>query len=147
MSLKSQELIVDLTKELDLPFEYRKHGSILVCDNDDEMQAAVDLVKILRENCLKFNVLEPKVIKEESPFFADDIPGGLECETDSLIIPYLFCYSLIDKAQQYGLNVMTHSEVVNMSYKNKEYTMETNNQTVIANRIVNDVVVWAPFIV
>lgn len=146
MSLKSQELTVDLTKELDLPFEYRKHGSILVCDNDDEMQAAVDWVKIQRENGLKFNVLEPKDIKEESPFFADDIPGGLECETDSLINPYLFCYSLIDKAEQYGLNVMTHSEVVNMSYKNKEYTIETNNQTVIAKRVVNAAGVWAPFI-
>src|SRR5690625_2192543 len=68
MSIKSQELTVDLTKVLDLPFEYRKHGSILVCDNDDEMQAAVDWVKIHRENGLKFNVLEPKDIKEESPF-------------------------------------------------------------------------------
>src|SRR5690625_5463282 len=50
MSLKSQELTVDLTKELDLPFEYRKHGSILVCDNDDEMQAAVDWVKRSEEH-------------------------------------------------------------------------------------------------
>src|SRR5690625_7826783 len=109
------------------------------------MQAGVDWVKMQRDNGLKFNVLEPKDIKEESPFFADDIPGGLECETDSLINPYLFCYSLIDKAQQYGLNVMTHSEVVNMSYKNKEYTIETNNQTVIAKRVVNAAGVWAPF--
>src|SRR5690625_6391118 len=41
---------------------------------------------------------------------------------------------------------MTHSEVVNMSYKNKEYTIETNNQTVIAKRVVNAAGVWAPFI-
>ncbi len=146
MSLKSQELTVDLTKELDLPFEYRKHGSILVCDNDKEMQAAADWVKIQNENGLKFNLLDQKDIKEESPFFADDIPGGLECETDSLINPYLFCYSLIDKAKQYGLNVMTQSEVINISYKNKEYTIETSNQTVVAKRVVNAAGVWAPFI-
>ncbi len=146
MSLVSQELTVDLTKELDLPFEYRKHGSILVCDNDVEMQAAADWVKIQNENGLKFNLLDPKDIKEESPFFADDIPGGLECETDSLINPYLFCYSLIDKATQYGLNVMTQSEVTNMSYNNEEYTIETSQGKVIAKRVINAAGVWAPFI-
>ena len=146
MSLKSQELTVDLTHELELPFEYRKHGSILVCDNDQEMQAAADWVKIQNENGLKFNLLDPKDIREESPFFAEDIPGGLECETDSLINPYLFCYSLIDKAKQYGLNVMTQSEVVNMSYKNKEYIIETTQGKVVAKRIVNAAGVWAPFI-
>src|SRR5699024_920892 len=100
MSLVSQELIQDLHEKLDFPFEYRKHGSILVCDNDDEMQAAVDWVKTQKEAGLKFNVLDEKDIRNESPFFAEDIPGGLECETDSLINPYLFCYALIDKAQK-----------------------------------------------
>src|SRR5690625_7532432 len=102
------------------------------------MQAGVDWVKMQRDNGLKFNVLEPKDIKEESPFFADDIPGGLECETDSLINPYLFCYSLIDKAQQYGLNVMTHSEVVNMSYKNKEYKIRSEESRVEKERICGE---------
>src|SRR5699024_9463166 len=38
MSLKSQELTVELNEGLALPFEYRALGSILVCDNDAEMQ-------------------------------------------------------------------------------------------------------------
>src|SRR5699024_4963196 len=101
MSLKSQELTIQLKEELEIPFEYRESGSILVCDNDDEMEAATDWVKTQSDAGLKFNVLRPKDIKKESPFFADDIPGGLECETDSLINPYLFCYSLIDKAKAY----------------------------------------------
>ena len=145
MSLKSQELTVDLTEELDLPFEYRKHGSILVCDNDIEMEAAANWVKIQNENGLKFNLLDPKDIRSESPFFAEDIPGGLECETDSLINPYLFCYSLIDKAKQHGLKVMTQAEVTNMSH-DEDYTIETTNGTVVAKRVVNAAGVWAPFI-
>jgi len=35
-------------------------------------------------------VLDQKDIRNESPYFAHDIPGGLECETDSLINPYFF---------------------------------------------------------
>src|SRR5690625_2877160 len=100
MSLISQELTVELTKALDLPFEYRALGSILVCDNDAEMEAAAEWVDIQIESGLNITLLDRSDIRQESPFFADDIPGGLECETDSLINPYLYCYSLIDKAKQ-----------------------------------------------
>lgn len=146
MSLVSQQLTIDLREELDLPFEYRELGSILVCDNEEEMEAARQWVKTQRDAGLKFNVLEPKDIKEESPYFADDIPGGLECETDSLINPYLFCYSLVDKAQQYGLKLKTQSEVQNIIKTGEEFHIETSSGKVVAKKVVNAAGVWAPFI-
>ena|SRR5699024_10418200 len=145
MSLKSQELTIDLKKELDLPFEYRELGSILVCDTDDEMEAATEWVKTQNEAGLKFNVLDQKDIRNESPYFAHDIPGGLECETDSLINPYLFCYSLIDKAKQNGLKLQTFSEVTNIT-KDEDFHIETTRGTFTAKKVVNAAGVWAPFI-
>ena len=145
MSLVSQELTIDLNEDLELPFEYRELGSLLVCDNDEEMEAAIEWVKTQNDAGLKFNVLEPSDIREESPFFADDIPGGLECETDSLINPYLFCYSLIDKAKQYGLKTYTQTEVTNITKKD-DFTIETTNGTFTAKKVVNAAGVWAPFI-
>jgi len=145
MSLVSQELTAELEKDLNLPFEYRKSGSILVCDNDEEMEAAVKWVETQNEAGLKFNVLEPEDIREESPYFAEDIPGGLECETDSLINPYLYCYSLIDRAKEYGLEVYTQAEVRNIT-KHEDFTIETTNGTFTAKKVVNAAGVWAPFI-
>ena len=145
MSLVSQELTLELDKDLELPFEYRVHGSILVCDNDEEMEAATEWVKIQNEAGLKFNVLDQQDIRQESPYFADDIPGGLESETDSLINPYLFCYSLIDKATQYGLKVVTNAEVTNIN-KQEDFKIETTNGTFTAKKVVNAAGVWAPFI-
>lgn len=145
MSLKSQELTVDLNDELDLGFEYRALGSLLVCENDHEMQAAKEWVDIQNAAGLKFNLLDRSDLRQESPFFADDIPGGLECETDSLINPYLFCYSLIEKAKQYGLRVHTQAEVTGIK-KKENFTIETTNGTFTAKQVVNAAGVWAPFI-
>lgn len=145
MSLKSQELTVDLKTELDIPFEYRELGSILVCDTDDEMQAAKEWVDTQNEAGLKFNLLDQKDIRNESPYFAHDIPGGLESETDSLINPYLFCYSLVDKAKQYGLKLQTFSEVTNIT-KKEDFQIETTRGTFTAKKVVNAAGVWAPFI-
>lgn len=145
MSLASQQLTLELTNELDIPFEFRSLGSILVCDNDAEMEAASEWVKIQNENGLKFNFLDRSDIRQESPYFADDIPGGLECETDSLINPYLFCYSLIEKAKKYGLKLRNRAEVISISKKNDFY-IETTKGSLTAKKVVNAAGVWAPFI-
>lgn len=147
MSLKSQELTIDLHEELDLPFEYRALGSLLVCENDVEMEAAKEWVDIQTKAGLKFNLLDRSDLRQESPYFADDIPGGLECETDSLINPYLFCYSLVDKAvKEYGLKLHTQAEVTGLSKKEDQFTIETSNGTYTAKQVVNAAGVWAPFI-
>ncbi|HLR22994.1 MAG TPA: FAD-dependent oxidoreductase [Pseudogracilibacillus sp.] len=145
LCLFSQELVTGLQKTLNIPFEYRVHGSILVCDNDKEMETAKEWVETQNEAGLKFNVLTPEDIRKESPYFADDIPGGLECETDSLINPYLFCYSMVDKAREFGLDVKTQSEVTNIT-KGDDFTIETTNGTVKAKKVINAAGVWAPFL-
>src|SRR5699024_11109757 len=60
LSWLSQEIMEDLQTKLDIPFEFREHGSILVCDNEQEMEACTDWVKKQKDNGLKFNVLTPK---------------------------------------------------------------------------------------
>lgn len=145
MSLVSQKLMVDLARELDMPFEYRALGSILVCENDAEMEAAEKWVDIQKEAGLKFRLLDRSDLRQESPYFAEDLPGGLECETDSLINPYLFCYALVDKAREFGLRLHTFSEVRSIT-KQEDFTIETTSGTFTAKKIVNAAGVWAPFI-
>ncbi len=145
MSMLSQKLTVELKDDLDYPFEYRALGSILVCDNDAEMEAAAEWVQIQKDAGLQFKLLDHSDIRQESPYFADDIPGGLECETDSLINPYLFCYSLIDKAKQYGLTLHTQTEVKAIAKKD-DFVIDTTNGPLKAKKVVNAAGVWAPFI-
>lgn len=146
MSMISQELMKELKEDLNLPFEYRALGSILVCENDAEMEAAEDWVMIQRDAGLDFNLLNREDIQQESPFFADDIPGGLECETDSLINPYLFCYSLVDRAKEYGLRLHTRTEVTSIARNGGSFAIETTGGRFTSPKVVNAAGVWAPFI-
>ncbi|MFC7395521.1 NAD(P)/FAD-dependent oxidoreductase [Scopulibacillus cellulosilyticus] len=145
MSLKSQELVAELSKELDLPFEYRAPGSILVCETEAEMEAAEQWVAKQKEAGLPFRMLDRSDIRQESPYFADDLLGGLECETDSTVNPYLMTYSLIDKAKKYGARVVNHTEVKSIT-KKKHFTIETTNGTFTAEKVVNAAGVWSPVI-
>lgn len=145
MSLISQKLAKELRQELEIPFEYRSQGSILVCSNDEELEAAKKWVEKQNEAGLSFRMLDRSDIRQESPYFADDIPGGLECEDDALINPYLFCYSLVHRAQKYGLRVHTRAEVKGIT-KKEDFEIETTKGKFTAKKVVNAAGVWAPFI-
>jgi len=145
MSLKSQQLVDDLSRELDLPFEYRAPGSILVCESEDEMIAAKKWVDRQKEAGLPFRMLDRSDIRQESPYFADDLLGGLECATDSTVNPYLLTYSLFDKAQKQGARIFVQTEVKNI-LKREFFTIETTNGVFTAKKVVNAAGVWAPFI-
>lgn len=146
MSLKSQELVHELSKTLDIPFEYRNPGSILVCENEEEMIAAEKWVKQQVEVGLPFRMLDRQDLKEESKFLADDLLGGLECETDSTVNPYLLTYSLMDGAQKNGAEVLLRTEVRNITKTNGDFQIETSEGVIVAKKVVNAAGIWAPMI-
>ncbi|MBD7909068.1 NAD(P)/FAD-dependent oxidoreductase [Sporosarcina gallistercoris] len=145
MSLKSQMLVHELDKELEVSFEYRNPGSILVCENDAEMEAANQWVKKQQEAGLEFKMLDREDLRNESKYFADDLYGGLECKTDSTVNPYMMTYSMFHSAEKNGAKIHTNTEVKNVS-KNEtgQFVIETDNGTYTAKKVVNAGGVWAP---
>ncbi|MBS9806253.1 NAD(P)/FAD-dependent oxidoreductase [Bacillus cereus] len=145
MSLVSQKLVTDLSEELEHSFEYRAPGSILVCESDEEMEAAQQWVNRQKQAGLPFRMLDRNDIREESPFFADDLLGGLECATDSTVNPYLLAFSLLSEAQKFGAKAYKQTEVKSMKIEtNGSFVVETTNGTFTAKQVVNAAGVWAP---
>lgn len=145
MSLVSQKLVTDLSEELERSFEYRAPGSILVCESDEEMEAAQQWVNRQQEAGLPFRMLDRQDIREESPFFADDLLGGLECATDSTVNPYLLAFSLLSEAQKFGAKAFKQTEVKSMEIETDgSFVVETTNGTFTAKQVVNAAGVWAP---
>lgn len=147
MSLESQKLVHQLSKELEIPFEYRNPGSILVCETEEEMEAAEKWVQQQVEAGLDFNMLDRNDLKNESKYFADDLHGGLECKTDSTVNPYMLTYSMFYSAQKLGATIHTNTEVTNINKPiSGDFTIYTNNGTFTAKKVINACGVWAPFI-
>ncbi|AIK38245.1 FAD dependent oxidoreductase family protein [Bacillus pseudomycoides] len=145
MSLVSQKLVTELSEELEHSFEYRAPGSILVCESEKEMEAAQKWVNRQKEAGLPFRMLDRQDIREESPFFADDLLGGLECATDSTVNPYLLAFSLLAEAEKLGAKSFKHTEVKEMRRAiDGSFIVETTNGTFTAKQIVNAAGVWAP---
>ncbi|PDZ71202.1 NAD(P)/FAD-dependent oxidoreductase [Bacillus pseudomycoides] len=145
MSLVSQKLVTELSEELEHSFEYRAPGSILVCESEEEMEAAQKWVNRQKEAGLPFRMLDRQDIREESPFFADDLLGGLECATDSTVNPYLLAFSLLAEAEKLGAKSFKHTEVKEMRRAiDGSFIVETTNGTFTAKQIVNAAGVGAP---
>ncbi|MFK4352257.1 NAD(P)/FAD-dependent oxidoreductase [Bacillus sp. RC92] len=145
MSLVSQKLVTDLSEELEHSFEYRAPGSILVCESDEEMEAAHQWVNRQKEAGLPFRMFDRQDIREESPFFADDLLGGLECATDSTVNPYLLAFSLLTESKKFGTKAFNHTEVKEIKIDiDGSFIVETTNGTFTAKQVVNAAGVWAP---
>jgi glycine/D-amino acid oxidase-like deaminating enzyme len=148
MSLKSQQFVHELSHELDHPFEYRAPGSILVCETEEEMAAAEQWVARQKEAGLPFRMLDREDIKQESPFFADDLLGGLECATDSTVNPYHLTYALFEGAKKFGAKVVLQTEVTSVQQNpvDKSFRIQTSRGEWSAKKVVNAAGVWSPWI-
>ncbi|QQK77728.1 FAD-binding oxidoreductase [Salicibibacter cibarius] len=144
MSLQSQNLVKELSEELTLPFEYRNPGSILVCESEQEMEAAEKWVQLQKDAGLSFRMLDREDIHQESPYFSDHLPGGLECASDATVNPYLLTYALMEEAMNFGCQLRTHTEVTDIQHLNDGcFNINTTDGAVHTQKVVNAAGVWA----
>lgn len=148
MSLQSQMLVDQLSRELEHSFEYRAPGSILVCETEAEMEAAREWVRRQKEAGLPFRMLDRSDIRQESPYFADDLLGGLECATDSTVNPYMLTFALFEGAKKHGARLLPRTEVKSLARDEATGTfrIETGDGSMTARQVVNAAGVWAPVV-
>ncbi|QNR68410.1 FAD-binding oxidoreductase [Paenibacillus peoriae] len=144
MSLVSQELVAELARELEDEFEYRAPGSILVCENDQEMQAAEQWVTRQQQEGLPFRMLDQQDLREEWPHLAKDLPGGLECATDSTVNPVLMTYALAEAARRMGAKLLPRMPIQSILQDERGNVrgVETTNGVIRAGAVVLAAGVW-----
>lgn len=144
MSLLSQKLVAELAKELEDEFEYRAPGSILVCENDQEMQAAEQWVTRQQQEGLPFRMLDQQDLQEEWPYLAKDLPGGLECKTDSTVNPVQMTYALARAARRMGARLLPRMPIQSIlkDERGNACGVETPNGVIHTDAVVLAAGVW-----
>ncbi|WP_420832346.1 NAD(P)/FAD-dependent oxidoreductase [Paenibacillus humicola] len=145
MSLKSQQIIAELSRELQEPFEYRAPGSILVCETEEEMEAAREWVDQQSRLGLPFRMLDRSDLRQESKYFADDLLGGLESASDSTVNPYRLTYALASGASGFGVTFRTKTTVTGIGRTGKggPFRIRTDRGDYTAGKVINAAGVWA----
>lgn len=148
MSLTSQALVSDLVHDLDDEFEYRAPGSILVCENDEEMEAAKRWVDRQTEAGLPFRMLDQQDLRAEWPHMATDVAGGLECATDATVNPVLLTYALARTARRLGARILTFTPVtgIECTPQGDIQAVHTANGPIKTRMVVNAAGVWSKHI-
>ncbi len=145
MSIESQKIVREWARELPEPFEYRAPGSIFVCETEEELEAARSWVSRQAALGLPFRMLDRSDLRQESPDFADDLPGGLECASDATVNPYLLTYALADGARKWGAAIHVHTAVRAITrVEGGGFRVETDRGDWLAGKIVNAAGCWAP---
>lgn len=146
MSLVSQRLTAELAQELDDDFEYRAPGSILVCESEAELAAAAQWVERQCAAGLPFRLLDRADLRDDSPYFADHLVGGLECASDGTCNPPVMTYTLARGAAKAGARLLPHTRVtgIRRDPDGSVAGVETDAGFVPARAVVNAAGVWAP---
>jgi glycine/D-amino acid oxidase-like deaminating enzyme len=145
LALKSQELLAELAGRLG-PMEYRSPGSYLVCDGDDEVDAAREWVERQRASGLPFRFLDHAAIHRALPDLAPDIPAGLYCRSDATLNPLLYVARLIEAARARGAEVRAHTPVDRIETVGSRVTgvRLVGGERIEADAVVLAAGVWSP---
>jgi glycine/D-amino acid oxidase-like deaminating enzyme len=110
ITLLSQELLHELGGVLG-DMEYRRPGSYLVCDGEDEVEPARRWVDENRASGVPTVFLDREAVHKSLPELAPDIPAGLYCASDSTLNPLLYVARLAEWAREHGATLRPYARV------------------------------------
>lgn len=148
VTLKSQQLLTELTESLDYDIEYAQRGSVLVVEDENQEQVARDWFARQKEAGLPMRYLAGKEVFEDEPLLARDVVGLVECASDASLNPMAFVYGLVDTARRAGAMVHPFTEATEILRDSVGTVcgVETTRGTMSANKVVLAAGVWTPAI-
>src|SRR5699024_10909944 len=148
MAIKSQALIKELSRELEMKFEFRHPGSIFLCANDDELEQAyewVDLHNSKNGEQEFFRKLTKEDLKNDSKYFSDQLTGGIECTNDSTVNPYMLTFSLVHQAKKYDFSLFESTMRADVEQLDGgDFKVSSSGDVFKAGKVINAAGVHAP---
>jgi len=135
-----------LAQELDYDIEWSRKGSVLVIENEIEMEVAKVHCSQMIEYGLPFKIWDRNEIRADEPLLAEDIAGGMEVACDGSLNPMALVQGLAWGAEKLGAKIKTRTSVINIQLdaKGQIERVVTNQGDIVTKQVVNASGVWAP---
>ncbi|HDM09973.1 MAG: FAD-binding oxidoreductase [Deltaproteobacteria bacterium] len=144
----SLDLFPQVASQLDYDIGWTQKGSLLIIENEEEMEAATRFCGRLAAEGIPARMLDRKEALDMEPALAKDIVGGMETTCDGSLYPMGLAYGLLHEAKKRGARISTYSPVVKIETDNKTsiHKVITPDAEIITKNVVNAAGVWAPTI-
>ena len=142
LNVKGNELMEQLSKDLDFPFE--RNGSLVVCTKD---QSRADLEELLekgnKNNVPGLRIIERKELIQMEPNLSDDVVAALYAPTGAIVCPFHLNMALAENAFENGVEFFLNTEVTSIKKGECSYYISTNKGEFETKTVVNVAGVYA----
>jgi sarcosine oxidase subunit beta len=141
---KSQDMFEDLSRELSYPIEWKRRGSLYLCESEEELAIAAGYCKEMQDIGFPMRMLDQKEIHDDEPYLAGDLVGGLETGCDGSLYPIGLCYAYALGAEKLGAQLFLHNPVKGIRIEPENFRIDTQEGVVLAKSVVNCAGVKSP---
>ena len=138
LTARSQELLDELSDELDYDFQWERRGSMLVMENEQEMEMGQKLCEDFKANGITgVHMMDPNELAQREPYLARDLAGGMWFDGDGCLYPMGLCYGLAEGLKKYRGELLLHQPVTMVKKSGKGFVLSTPDYEIWTERVVN----------
>ena len=145
MNVKGNELMEQLSKDLDFPF--KRNGSLVVCMHKEDLPGLQTLYDRGVKNGVKdLRILSKEEVLSMEPNLSDNVEGALYAPTGGIVCPFNLTIALAENANQNGVTFQFDTKVENIVKQDGSYRIETDKGVIESRYVVNAAGVYADVI-
>ena len=124
LNVRGNELMTNLSKELDIPFT--RNGSLVVCTKDQDRSGLDTLLRKAEANGVPgCKIIEREELIEMEPNLADDVACALIAPTGGIVCPFHMTMAFAENANVNGVPFYLNTKVTHIEKTENGYTIET----------------------
>lgn len=134
----SREIYKHLEEELDMPFEFKQAGGMIVIENEAHLPFMKDFVANQKKAGIDVQLLDREEALERQPCFSENIVGSTYSSEDAEVNPLLLSHAFATAAKRKGAIIRSHTEVTNIITEDgKVKSVQTNNGEIATPLVIN----------
>lgn len=142
LNVRGNEMMEELSKELDFPFE--RNGSLVICLHKEDMASLQALyVRGVVNGVKGIRILNKEEVLEMEPNISDDVYAALYAPTAGIVCPFSLNIALAENANVNGVDFKFNTEVENINKIEGGYELVTNRGVYRTKYVVNAAGVYA----